>query len=65
MLDLEGNELGFRLLAHPHDTEQPFTRSLCNVEIPTSITQVVVRAKCNVHGYGGKPMLVDLAKPSS
>ena len=60
VLDLEGNQLGYRLLAHPHETEQPFTRSLCNVEIPETLTKVVVRAKCNEHGYGGKAVIVEL-----
>lgn len=60
--DLNGNQLGYRLLAHPHNNEQPFTRNLCNVEIPSNITQVVVRSKCNIHGYGGKAVIVDLAK---
>ena len=27
VLDLEGNQLGYRTLGHPHDNEQPFTRS--------------------------------------
>ena len=60
VLDLEGNRLGYRTLAHPHDNEQPFTRSLCNVNIPKEISQIIVRARCSKHGYGGKPFVVDL-----
>jgi len=60
VLDLEGNQLDFRLLHHPHDNEQPFTRSKCNIQIPTEISKVVVRAKCNKHGFGGKPIVVNL-----
>ncbi|HBY86249.1 MAG TPA: hypothetical protein DEO86_10265 [Colwellia sp.] len=60
VVDLEGNQLGYRKLAHPHDNEQPFTRSQCNIEIPIGITRVIVRAKCNKHGFGGKPFIVDL-----
>ncbi len=60
--DLDGNEMTFRLLAHPHDNEQPFTRSQCNINIPSEISQVIVRAKCNKHGYGGKPFVVNLNK---
>jgi len=60
--DLDGNEMAFRLLAHPHDNEQPFTRSQCNINIPSEISQVIVRAKCNKHGYGGKPFVVNLNK---
>jgi hypothetical protein len=60
VIDLEGNQLGYRLLAHPHDNEQPFTRSQCGIQIPKTITQVAVRAKCNQHDFGGKPMVIDL-----
>jgi hypothetical protein len=61
--DLNGNQLGERPLAHPHDNEQPFTRSQCGINIPDELTQVVVRAKCNQHGFGGKPVVVDLRQP--
>jgi hypothetical protein len=60
VLDLDGNLLAERILTHPHDTEQPFTRSQSNIDIPPEITQVIVRAKCNVHGFGGQVVLVDL-----
>jgi len=62
VLDLAGNQLGFRKLHHPHDNEQPFTRSQCNIKVPSEITKVLVRAKCSKHGYGGKPMVVELKK---
>ncbi|TPH13575.1 hypothetical protein [Litorilituus lipolyticus] len=62
VLDLQGNQLGHRILGHPHDNEQPFTRSRCNIKIPSEITKVVVRAKCNKHGFGGKALLVELNK---
>jgi len=62
VLDLKGNQLGHRTLGHPHDNEQPFTRSRCNINIPSEITQVIVRAKCNKHGFGGKALLVELSK---
>ncbi|MBD1557194.1 hypothetical protein HC752_09595 [Vibrio sp. S9_S30] len=58
--DLNGNVLSIRPLAHPHENEQPFTRSKCGIQLPKSIDKVVVRARCNVHGYGGKPIIVDL-----
>ena len=60
VIDLEGNQLGYRHLAHPHDNEQPFTRSLCNINIPSEMSTVIVRAKCNKHGFGGKPFIVEL-----
>ena len=43
--DAEGNELGMRVLAHPHVNEQPFTRSLSGVVIPDSLSVVYVRAR--------------------
>ena len=60
VIDFEGNQLGYRRLGHPHDNEQPFTRSQCNIKISSGITKVIVRAKCNKHGFGGKPIVVDL-----
>ncbi|MGJ8581008.1 MAG: hypothetical protein ACSHWR_01705 [Psychromonas sp.] len=60
VLDLQGNVLGERKLLHPHDNEQPFTRSLCNVQIKPDVQKVVVRAKCNVHGWGEKKVTLDL-----
>lgn len=52
--------LAERILLHPHDNEQPFTRSQNNIEIPPDVTQVLVRAKDNVEGFGGQEVLVDL-----
>ena len=60
VIDLDGNQLAYRELLHPHDHEQPFTRSQCNIEIPKNVTKVAVRAKCKEHGYGGKSIIVDL-----
>jgi hypothetical protein len=56
-----GQVLGERILAHPHDTEQPFTRSQSGIAVPADLTRVLVRAKCNVHGFGGREILVDLS----
>ncbi|MEM9023261.1 MAG: immunoglobulin domain-containing protein [Bacteroidota bacterium] len=49
-----GKVLATRVLAHPHDQEQPFTRSLGNIRIPDAAGEVVVRARCNQHGFMGK-----------
>lgn len=56
-----GQVLGERILAHPHDTEQPFTRSQSGIAVPAGLTRVLVRAKCNIHGFGGREILVDLS----
>ena len=55
-----GQVLAERILLHPHDTEQPFTRSQDNIDIPPDVTQVIVRAKDNVVGFGGEEVSVDL-----
>lgn len=55
-----GAVLGTRVLVHPHDTEQPFTRSLGGVAIPGEIKTVVIRARDSVHDFGGKELSVDL-----
>jgi hypothetical protein len=48
----DGTELGYRVLAHPHVNEQPFTRSLSGVVIPGGVTQVVIKPRDLVHGIG-------------
>jgi len=49
-----------RLLLHPHETEQPFTRSQSGLIIPVGVTEVTVRAHDLVDGFGGKEVIVDL-----
>lgn len=59
VLDEAGNVLGTRVLMHPHDNEQPFTRSM-KLSIPMHVKKVVIRARDKKHGYGGKEMTIDL-----
>ena len=47
----DGTVLGTRVLAHPHVTEQPFTRSLGGIEIPEGATTLHIRARCRVDGW--------------
>ncbi len=56
----DGSILGTRTLYHPHDDEQPFTRSLPGVRIPEGIRKVTIRAHDSVHEYGGKTTVVVL-----
>ena len=56
----DGTELGLRVLAHPHVTEQPFTRSLSGVQIPDGITQVQIQARCLTDGWAATTFTVDL-----
>ena len=51
VLDVDGNSLGIRELLHPHEAEQPFTRSLSGVAVPQGARVVFVRARCNVDGW--------------
>jgi hypothetical protein len=53
-----------RLLLHPHENEQPFTRSQSGIVIPSGVTQVRVRAHDLVDGFGGREVVVDLAVAS-
>lgn len=59
ILDMEGNILDTRVLMHPH-TPEPFTRSISAANIPDGIQKIRVRAHDNVHGYGGKEVVVDI-----
>ena len=52
VLDMDGNELGIRVLLHPHETEQPFTRSLGGVDIPRGTESVQIQARCLIDGWG-------------
>lgn len=57
----DGKVLATRVLAHPHEHEQPFTRSLSGIEIPATAQEVTVRARDSVHGYGGREVTVKLS----
>ncbi len=54
----DGRVLATRKLWHPHENEQPFTRSLSGVHLPREIEEVILRAHDSVHGYGGREIRV-------
>lgn len=58
VLGPDGAVLGERALAHPHETEQPFTRSQSGIVIPDDVEEVTIRAHDKVHGWGGTEMKV-------
>ena len=62
ILSMDGEIIATRVLEHPHDNEQPFTRSLNDVRIPKGVLQVRIRAHDSVHGYGGAELTVELSK---
>jgi hypothetical protein len=53
-----------RLLLHPHEEEQPFTRSQGGLVIPEGVSEVRVRAHDLVDGYGGREVVLDLTVPA-
>ena len=55
---LDGTQLGRRPLLHAH-SRQPFTRSE-TIEIPETVSCVVVRGHDQTHDYGGRAMVVAL-----
>lgn len=56
----EGIVLGERTLLHDHQTEQPFTRDLYGIKITEGIAKVIVQARDQKYGYGGKSVEVML-----
>jgi len=60
VVTLDDQLLGARVLYHPHENEQPFTRSLSGVSIPAGVRQVKIRARDSVHGYGEQEFVVDI-----
>ena len=60
ILSVDGQAYGERRLLHDHATEQPFTRDLYGVTIPAEIRVVVVQARDQKYGYGGKTQSVVL-----
>ena len=56
----DGTVLATRELLHPHVDEQPFTRDLSGVTIPSGIDRVTVRAHHSAAGYDGETMTLSL-----
>jgi hypothetical protein len=57
----DGTVFGERKLLHDHANEQPFTRELKGVAIPAGVTTIVVQARDQQFGYGGRA--VEIALP--
>ena len=60
VVTLDGSLLKSRVLYHPHENEQPFTRSVSGVKIPTGTKAVKIRAKDSKHGYSAEEYIVQL-----
>lgn len=52
VLTPDGRELGLRVLHHPHETEQPFTRGL-TLSLPDGIARLQIEPRCNRDGWTG------------
>lgn len=59
----DGRVIATRVLAHPHEHEQPFTRGLSGVRIPAESTWIRVRGHDLVHGYGGREVTLSVPQP--
>ena len=60
VVDRAGKVLGKRVLYHPHENEQPFTRSQSGISIPEGVSIVFVEAHDKVHGWNKQRVRVDL-----
>lgn len=60
VVTMEGKLLKSRVLYHPHENEQPFTRSLSGVIVPEGQSQVKIRAQDSKHGYSPQEFIVDI-----
>lgn len=47
---MEGELIGERVLHHPHVKEQPFTRRLLGLSVPTEVKKVTIVAVCSKTG---------------
>jgi len=52
ILDSNKQLIATRVLHHPHESEQPFTRSLRSVALPAGAAFIYIRGHDKVHGYG-------------
>jgi hypothetical protein len=58
--DGEGNVLGERVLTHPHENEQPFTRSQSGITIPEGLQEVTIAARDSVAGFCGEVFTLEV-----
>ena len=61
--DEQSRVLGERVLAHPHETEQPFTRSLTGVQIPEEVGELTIAARDSVLGFCGEVFILAVPAP--
>ena len=59
----DGTALGTRILTHPHPNEQPFTRSLSDIEIPSGVSTVLFVARDSARGFCGGSFELEVPTP--
>ncbi len=62
VLDPAGDEIATMELTHDHASEQPFTRSQSDLEIPDGVEAITIEGHDLENGYGGAT--VEVAVPS-
>ena len=62
IVDEEGKEIGKRVLYHPHEYEQPFTRSLSGVKLDEDAI-IYIEAHDKVHGWSKDRVKVNFEFP--
>ena len=60
VMSTDGRVYGERTLFHDHAGEQPFTRDLYGVTVPSGIRAVIIQGRDKTFGYGGKTIEVML-----
>lgn len=58
--DEDGAVLGERILTHPHENEQPFTRSQGGITIPEDLATVTIAARDSVLGFCGDVLVLEV-----
>ena len=62
VIDKKENELGYRVLAHPHIEEQPVTRGFDRLIIHEDINTIYIQGHDNVHGWSSNKLKVMLTE---
>jgi hypothetical protein len=62
VLDEQATVLGVREILHDHATEQPFTRSLEGITIPSTVKFLTVEGRDKTYGWGGTKKTVSVAR---
>ncbi len=62
IISTDGTVIATRVLYHPHVGEQPFTRSIGNVQVPVGLSEIVIRAHDSIHGDGERTFKIKLPR---